>query len=292
MAPSLLFQRDDETSGALSSSNTPYIIAGCTVIGLIVLGLAVYLLLRFIRGRSKKLREESRGAAFLSVRGIVEDKEDKEPLPSALLGVHGETFSRNNLATENVVMPAKTIIRPDATREEILDYYSTNGTLPKPFRPFSFALNAPHIAPPSPVHDSKRGSMSSFLSVARHSFLSAGSRRMSTASTVSSLGDSGSKRKVRQIFDPVLPDELVISLEEQLTVVQSHDDGWCIVGRSSVFKPDEVEMGAVPAWVFIKPTKGLRAERPMRVSSLGVSVQLDAGPGFSSREEVISWSNF
>ncbi|TFK49604.1 hypothetical protein OE88DRAFT_1809337 [Heliocybe sulcata] len=292
MAPSPLFPRDDETSGALSSASVSYIIAGCTLIGFIMLGLAVYLLLRFIRSKSKKQREESRGAAFLNVRGVVEDKEDKEPLPSALLGLKGETFSRNNLAANNIVMPAKTVIRPDASRNEILDYYSSQGTMPKPFRPFSFAMNAPLVVPPSPTHDGKRGSVSSFLSATRNSFLGGGNRRLSTASTVSSLGDAGGKRKVRQVFDPVLPDELVLSLEEQLTVVQSYDDGWCIVGRSSIFKPDEVEMGAVPAWVFIKPTKGLRAERPMRLSSLGVSIQLDAGPGFSSREEVISWSNF
>ncbi|EPQ52639.1 hypothetical protein GLOTRDRAFT_140314 [Gloeophyllum trabeum ATCC 11539] len=291
MPPSVLVPRDDETSSSLSSSNMGIIIAGFVIAGVIVLGLAAYFGLRFIRKRSKKQREENRGAAFLNVRGIVEEKEDKEPPPSILVGIHGETFSRNNLAAKNVVMPAKTI-RPDASRDEILDYYSSSGSMPKPFRPFSFALNAPHLTPPSPTHDgaSRRSSVGSFLSVARHSIMSVGSNRLSTASSLSFAGDSA-QRKVRQTFDPVLPDELVVALGEQLTVVQSFDDGWCVVGRSSVFNPGEVEMGAVPAWAFLKPVKGLRAERPMRVSSLGVSIQLDAGPGFSSRDECVSWSN-
>ena len=94
------------------------------------------------------------------------------------------------------------------------------------------------------------------------------------------------------MFDPVLPDELVVSLGESLTLVQQHDDGWCIVGRDSVFNPGEVELGAVPAWAFLKPVKGLRAERPMRVSSLGVTVNLDAPPSLGPRDNVMSWSNF
>ena len=65
--------------------------------------------------------------------------------------------------------------------------------------------------------------------------------------------------KEQDRLDPVLPDELVVSLGESLTVVQQHDDGWCIVGRDSVFRPGEVELGAIPAWCFLKPVKGLRA---------------------------------
>jgi len=102
----------------------------------------------------------------------------------------------------------------------------------------------------------------------------------------------GKGRKVKQLFSPVLPDELVLSLGERVTVVQSFDDGWCVVGRDSLLKSSEVEMGAVPAWCFVKPVKGLKATRPMRTTSLGVTVQIDQGPAFSSRDEVISWSNF
>jgi len=73
----------------------------------------------------------------------------------------------------------------------------------------------------------------------------------------------------------VLPDELVLSLGEKVTVVRSFDDGWCIVGRDSVVTPGEIEMGAVPAWSFVKPVKGLKASRPMRTTSLGVTVEID-----------------
>jgi hypothetical protein len=102
----------------------------------------------------------------------------------------------------------------------------------------------------------------------------------------------GENRKIRQLFAPVLPDELVVSLGERVMVIRSFDDGWCLVGRDSVVKPGDVDMGAVPSWCFVKPVKGLKASRPMRTTSLGVTVQIESGSGFSSRDEVISWSNF
>lgn len=127
---------------------------------------------------------------------------------------------------------------------------------------------------------------------------------MSTSSGDSSLSGAGA-RKVRQTCNPILPDELLVTVGERLTVVQSFDDGWCCVGREnktawaapkSLFKshtPDpstSFELGVVPAWVFIKPAKGLTAERPMRSTSLGVTIEMDA-PG-AARDELVSWSNF
>lgn len=128
---------------------------------------------------------------------------------------------------------------------------------------------------------------------------------MSNTSSFNSSITLGTLRKVRQLFDPVLPDELVTRVGEQLTVVQSFDDGWCVVGResgsliqsakslfktTSVAEPD-VEMGVVPAWCFLKPVKGLRAERPVRSSSLGITVNINA-PSLSDRGNLVSWSNF
>ena len=100
----------------------------------------------------------------------------------------------------------------------------------------------------------------------------------------------GENRKVRQLFAPVLPDELVFSLGERVLVIESFDDGWCVVGRDgdSLIKAGDVEMGSVPSWCFVEPVKGLKASRPMRTTSLGVTVQIESGLGFSSRDEVIS----
>lgn len=183
-------------------------------------------------------------------------------------------------------MPSRVLSRPSVSKQEIVEYHRTEGNLPRPFAPFSFALQAgttPSVG--------KRGSTASVLTVSRNSFLSMNSHsnRFSIASTISSASQSG-RRKVHQSFDPVLPDEFVVSLGERLVVMQSFDDGWCIVGRPAVMNKDEVELGAVPAWCFLKPVKGLRAERPMRIGSLGVTVQLDAPA--SEREQVMSWSNF
>lgn len=230
-------------------------------------------------------------------------------------------------------MPSRAY-RADASDAEIVQYHASTDTLPKPF---SFALSASSSPPPSPgahtpaapSHGSapsisivpetdRRSWRSSVFNAGRGSFLSvsgrASSARDSVASSLELGGHAGgaSRRKVRQLFNPVLPDELVLALGEALTVVHSYDDGWCIVGReSSIFAAaaaasagsdafgqhaqpvDKAELGAVPAWVFVKPVKGLRAERPMRSTSLGVTVELSAPSApFSSREECVSWSNF
>ena len=205
------------------------------------------------------------------------------------------TFSRDQL-NSNVVMPERAVLRPGATREEILEHYSSQGNLPRPFALFQPRQSADFAHDSDlPLSSSRPVSGASWIPPSLSLGGSRDSRRMSAMSTASSVlsGASGAtQRKVRQLFDPVLPDELVVSLGETLTIVQSFDDGWCIVGRDSMFKPGEVELGAVPAWCFVKPVKGLRAERPMRVSSLGVTVDLGAAPSVGPRDNVMSWSNF
>lgn len=129
----------------------------------------------------------------------------------------------------------------------------------------------------------------------------------SVASSSPSLdvqSSTGTVRKVRQLFEPVLPDELLLTtVGEPLRIVQSFDDGWCVVGRenasmvhtakslfgSSPQPEGNIELGVVPAWCFLKPMQGVRVERPVRNTSLGITVNVD-GP--SSRSDLISWSNF
>ena len=165
-----------------------------------------------------------------------------------------------------MVLPDKAIIRPDASRDEIISFYSEQGKLPHPFAPFSFALNASHSSstpstpstemldkrtstlsfsasaarlPASPshsrsssVHDSIR---ESFFRGSGHlrtgSALSTGSR-FSVFSTGSSTGGRNSEsvsgvrqRQVRQIFMPILPDELTLTLGESVSILRSFDDG-------------------------------------------------------------------
>lgn len=245
-------------------------------------------------------REESMGAAFLSVRGVVRDPTTTEKNPGGLLAITTTTFSRSHVDSP-IAMPEKAKFRPnDQIGEEALQH---SRIVPRPFSqiPFSSALSAGSNTPDEGVVNH----------VFRDSFLSIGSgqNRFSVSSngSISSQGLAiGTKRKVRQLFNPVLPDELLISTPgEQLILMQSFDDGWCLVGRESclfastaqsIFRqnqtPDNnLELGVVPAWCFIKPVKGLRVERPVRSSSLGITVQLQA-PAFSSRDEVVSWSNF
>ncbi|KAI0303687.1 hypothetical protein B0F90DRAFT_1809421 [Multifurca ochricompacta] len=266
---------DNSNPNSNPNKITPVAIVGIALAGSALFAICLWLGIRAYRKRSRQQRENEKQSAFLTVKGVISESDEKADLPRRL--------------TASIVMPQQNIIRPDVTKDEILHYHIANGTMT---RPFSNTTNSSTLAPPPsniPPHALTGGSNSK-----RSSFFNFTNRPVSTASTFSAassiLGVQG--RMVRQLFAPVLPDELVLSLGEKVTVVKSFDDGWCIVGRESVLKPEEVEMGAVPAWCFVKPVKGLKASRPMRTTSLGVTVQLDAGPGFSSRDELISWSNF
>jgi len=277
-------QRSDSSS-TFTTIHSPIIIAGLTVIILIFCGVFSWLGFRIYQKRVASKRESKMGAAFLSVKGIVPDGPGNEK------GAHTVTngFSRH-MIDSTVILPQKALLNPAVPRT----------ALPKPF------TRAPASIAPSA--GARLSDMNPFgqreLPHSRNSFMSTNSYSqisfMSGTSTISTT--SGTTRKVRQKFEPVLPDELLPLLGERLTVVQSFDDGWCVVGREnstfihtakSLFKSQEpggnVEIGVVPAWCFLKPVKGLRAERPIRSSSLGVTVNME-GP--SSRNEMISWSNF
>ncbi|KAJ7284903.1 hypothetical protein C8J57DRAFT_703476 [Mycena rebaudengoi] len=292
-----VFTRRSGSALSPDSALGPIYIAGIALAGVIVLGLFVWYIIITYRRRAQAKREKIRVAAFTPVRGVFKETygSNKEPLSRA-------TFSREQL-TRSVVLPDKVVARPPrgATNEEILQYHRESGSFPKPF---SFALTSGSPTPAAP--NSPRSSWirhSGTSSFANHRF-----SVISSSSSVDPTPTSGSARKVRQLFSSVLPDELLLTgLGEQLTVVQAFDDGWVVVGRSnsvfasnakSMFKSSsggpaesEVELGVVPAWCFLKPVKGLRAERPIRSTSLGITVQMD-GPAFSSRQEVLSWSNF
>jgi len=294
MAPLLqFFSRDTTVGGSESNPVTPEIIGGLAFAGAILLGVGLWLGYYFYRKR--------REARDIIVKGVISEGDEKAIPPRINVKGPAGHFSRDQL-TASIVLPHQNIIRPDATKDEIMRYHMGSGTMTRPFSSSISSTLVPPISPRGPA-SSRPVSIVSFQSAAggnrsprRTSFFGFGNRPTSMASSVFSNASSSmfgvEGRKVRQLFSPVLPDELVLSLGEKVTLVKAFDDGWCIVGRDSLIKAGEVEMGAVPAWCFVKPVKGLKASRPMRTTSLGVTVQIDAGPGFSSREEVISWSNF
>jgi hypothetical protein len=277
-----LVPRSNSSSSSTFTIQSPIIIAGLTIIILIFCGVSSWLGFRIYQKRAAAKRESRMGAAFLSVKGVVVDGPGNEK------GVHPSTdgFSRHKIDS-TVILPQKALINSAVSRS----------ALPRPFTrtPSPSAgvrlADVNHIGPRELPQ-----SRNSFMSTNSYSHFSF----MSATSTISTT--SGTTRKVRQRFEPVLPDELLPVLGERLTVVRSFDDGWCVVGREnstfahsakSLFKSqepgDHIEIGVVPAWCFLKQVKGLRAERPIRSSSLGVTVNMD-GP--SSRNELISWSNF
>ena len=185
-------------AGGASSPSGVYI-AGFVVAGVVLLGGVGWLTLRFLRKRAQRKDGDKRGAAFLNVRGLVREDDEKdgnEPLPkygyqfyafsayrrnfdpyfsfsdcSDIHNIQSHMFSRAHLGTEGVVMPSRVLTRPNVTKQEIVDYHASEGNLPRPFAPFSFALQAgttPTVG--------KRNSTASVLTVSRDSFLSMNSQ--------------------------------------------------------------------------------------------------------------------
>ncbi|KAG6857218.1 hypothetical protein H0H87_007637 [Tephrocybe sp. NHM501043] len=265
-----------------NESVDPISIAGFCVAGAIVLGLGLWVSVALSRKRANAKRQSIRNDAFLSVRGLIkEGRPAPSSSPSEKTPVNPLLFSR-----QDIVLPGGVLQPPPRAHasEDVIDYHRQSGTFPKPF---SLALSAASFS--AHTHSSDRNRFSVY----------------STTSSIDTNPTVGTVRRVRQAFDPVLPDELVIRDGESLTLVQSFDDGWCIVGRDnasvvmdakSLFRPNTVagqaiELGVIPAWCFIRPAPGLRAERPIRSTSLGITVKLNA-PESSCRDNVISWSNF
>ncbi|KAH8099945.1 hypothetical protein BXZ70DRAFT_195272 [Cristinia sonorae] len=255
MAPyiiSNLAARNTPRSGE-TSPISPIFIAGIAVVGAIVLALGIWLTVRWFRKRAGQLKSKDVPRP--------RDFEKMPPTPStASLNSANpflvkNQFSRSQLDA-SVAMPVPRH-RPDASREEIVRHYAQGGNIPRPFS----------VASENPFHDlsSQRSSVASSLNAAP-------------------MG----KRKIRQAFNPALPDELVVSVGEYVGVVNIYADEWCIVGRDGL--NGAVELGAVPIWCFNKPTSDGPPARSMRVESLGVTVTFD-GPA-DSRDGVMSWANF
>ena len=72
-----LFARVDEPLSQAAANNsklTPTLIIGIVIAAALFAALCIWLGVRHLRKKSSAKREEERGAAFLNVRGIVEEK--------------------------------------------------------------------------------------------------------------------------------------------------------------------------------------------------------------------------
>lgn len=293
MAPYLLSRSDSTNpSGVLPISRTIYIV-GFTLAGLLAAISIVWLALRFFRRKLQAKRAEERGAAFLNVRGVV--REMNEPV------------SQFPGQPTTIVFPQKVIVpRPAQVASPSRHDHLSSSELPAASAaPLPRPRALSNLNPSHPRHSCGSSVVSGHLSPRLPPGLRSSHSRESSRSSASHQA-----RSVRQFFQPVLPDELPLSrVGEQLHILQSFDDGWCLVAQNnsrrsrsslSIFNPsrlsagvessgDNVQLGFVPAWVFVKPTKGLRVERPIRSSSAGA---LQAGLDAEIRDSVISWSNF
>lgn len=196
-------------------------------------------------------------------------------------------------------------------KSQYRDSSSTISSLPWP----KLSAGPRNFQPPSPVRAShfSHSRLSSFAASIRfpgsspptspsRSGFTFGKKHSRRISQLPAATTENQRAVVHSSFQPLLPDELVLRSSEVLTVVQTYDDGWCIVARMNL---GMLEVGAVPEWVF-----GLKdgedetfgTMRPMRSTSLGVTVDLrviesDNSPArhfaaATSRDSLVSWSNF
>ena len=148
---------------------TPTLIVGIALAVLIVIGLAAWLVVRALSKRNTAQREDARGAAFLNVRGLVNESDQKRSVsrsvlrlrlcshaPSYGLAMKGDLFSRNQMS-ENVVLPEKTVIAGGSgdVKQEILQLYAAEGKLPRPFAPFMGSVEK-LAAPVCTLHGQRR----------------------------------------------------------------------------------------------------------------------------------------
>jgi hypothetical protein len=210
------------------------------------------------------------------------------------------------------------------SREEVFKYHQNMGTVPRPFSlsmdstssppggitiPIRYDASPPPSLPPlteitgfTPILSSNRQSFQ--IPASLQITEPEDNKRWSAASSLVLSGPpEGDAREIRTLFDPILPDELRIAhFRERLTVIETFDDGWCVVGRdaanantsimpsTSDVDDSKVELGVIPLWCFLKHEKGEVPERPVRTTSLGITVM---EPAVDDESEVTNrWSNY
>ncbi|PCH42457.1 hypothetical protein WOLCODRAFT_137921 [Wolfiporia cocos MD-104 SS10] len=312
----LLLPRQTDNLGGVYGNTTDSFthddvqLAGLGVALAIALGGALWLAIHFYRRRRAAQREDDSAVPSAAYTVVV-------PLPNAHKQ-EVDTFSKEQASAE-LAPPQPAFLRKDAAQVQIHESpptpppetrtptpearSSVSEARPRPrprlpssatqlrastlsnrssLRPNSGVafLDAP--GPSARPHTPSRASSRSHS----HSHSPRASRRWS-ASSASALGFDGShRRKVRQAFRPTRADELAVRAGERVALVQAYVDGWCIVGRESTKRRGDIELGAVPLWVFVAAADGCQPERPKRSVSLSVAITLDApgGPCFK-------WSN-
>jgi hypothetical protein len=201
-----IFSRDTTDDGSDPSNPvTPEVIAGIVFACSIILGVCLWLGIRYYRMRTRQPSD-------IIVKGVLSEGDEKAiprcvslVIPHSFrrewplifhryrINVKGPPgqFSRDQL-TASIILPNQQIIRPDATKDEIMRYHMGSGTMTRPFSAAASTL-APPTSPKFPS-SSRPISVVSFQSAAggnlsprRTSFFSFGNRRSSVASSVSNV---------------------------------------------------------------------------------------------------------
>ena len=83
MAPFPQIHSRDDTSANDTQSTpvTPVVIAGIAFAGLLILAVGLWLAIRFYRKRSREQRADGRQGAFLTVKGLITEEDEKAAAP-------------------------------------------------------------------------------------------------------------------------------------------------------------------------------------------------------------------
>ena len=86
MAPTpILEKRVNTAQGALGSSTSTIAYVGFGIAACVGLAIAIILTVVWYRKRARRAREDERGAAFLTVKGVIKEDSTSEPLPAYVL---------------------------------------------------------------------------------------------------------------------------------------------------------------------------------------------------------------
>jgi len=288
----LIIRGGSEANSSATMPNLSSIIVVCSLFGVVVLGVALWYTIRFMRRLvGQRVRESNEPSAVLEL-----GTKQCNQLP-------GSTISLPQRALLSVPPLSRDTSYETSTRAivELIDAPTNPRRTPSP----SFRIS---FTPPS-----KRSSYASTLdehTIVISSFPKPPPKRLSSLpgglnAPLPQL--QGQTRIVRQKFTPQLPDELLLGkIGEELTIVKPFDDGWCLVSRlAHSASPEEPRttvhgdyLGVVPAWSFMEPSRGQKQkpQRPVRRSSAGISAEMDvqfkAEAGRKRRSKAMSWSDF
>lgn len=92
--PRMLLSGDVTSDDTQSTPLTPVVIVGIAFAGAVLLAVGIWLAVRFYRKRSRERRADGRQGAFLTVKGLITEEDEKAAPPRRVLPTYFFSYSR------------------------------------------------------------------------------------------------------------------------------------------------------------------------------------------------------